>query len=99
MELEIYTSFNVLAHGRIDINVDNYVHWLNGEEPTKRNLKEYIENETDYDCLCDIHVSSISDEFDIDIDMDKSLSFYKYKEYKDVLDKAEEIQDNEIVEL
>ena len=99
MELEIYKSFNVLAYGSIDINVDNYVHWLNGEKPTERNLKEYIENETDYDCLCDIHVSSVSDEFDIDIDMDKSLSFSKYKEYKDVLDKAEEIQDNEIVEL
>ena len=99
MELEIYKSFNVLAYGRIDIDVDNYVHWLNGEEPTERNLKEYIENETDYDCLCDIHVSSVSDEFDIDIDMDKSLSFSKYKEYKDVLNKAKEIQDNEIVEL
>ena len=99
MELDIYKSFNVLAYGRIDINVDNYVHWLNGEEPTERNLKEYIENETDYDCLCDIHVRSVSDKFDIDIDMDKSLSFSKYKEYKNILDKAEEIQDNEIVEL
>lgn len=95
MELEIYKSFNVLAYGRIDIDVDNYVHWLNGEKPTERNLKEYIENETDYDCLCDIHVSSVSDEFDIKVDMDEILSFSDYKEYKDVLNKAEEIQDNE----
>lgn len=95
MELEIYKSFSVLVYGCVDINVDNYVHWLNGEEPTKRNLKEYIENETDYDCLCDIHVRSVSDEFDTDVDMDESLSFSDYKEYKDVLNKAEEIQDNE----
>ena len=95
MELEIYKSFNVLAYGRIDIDVDNYVHWLNGEKPTERNLKEYIENETDYDCLCNIHVSSVSDEFDIKVDMDEILSFSDYKEYKDVLNKAEEIQDNE----
>lgn len=99
MELDIYKSFNVLAYGRIDINVDNYVHWLNGEEPTKRNLKEYIENETDYDCLCDIHVSSVSDEFDTDVDIDESLSFSDYKEYKYILNKAEKIQDNEIRSL
>lgn len=99
MKLEIYRSFNVLAYGHIDIDVDNYVHWLNGEEPTERNLKEYIENETDYDCLCDIHVSPVSDEFDIEVDMDESLSFSDYKEYKDVLNKAKEIQDNEIGSL
>ena len=79
MELEIYKSFSVLVRGCVDIDVDNYVHWLNGEEPTKRNLKEYIENETDYDCLCDIHVSSVSDEFDTDVDIDESLSFSDYK--------------------
>ena len=99
MKLEIYRSFNVLAYGCIDINVDGYVYWLNGEKPTERNLKEYIENETDYDCLCDIHVSSVSDEFDTEVDMEESLSFSDYKEYKDVLNKAEEIQDNKIVEL
>ena len=31
--------------------------------------------------------------------MDESLSFSNYKKYKDILNKAEEIQDNEIVEL
>ena len=98
MELNIYKSFNVLAYGCIDINVDGYVYWLNGEKPTKENLKEFIENETNYDCMCDILVDSVSDEFDIEIDMEENLSFSDYKEYKDVLNKAKEIQDNEIVE-
>ena len=99
MKLGIETSYEISVHGDIDINVDGYVYWLNGEKPTERNLKEYIENETDYDCLCDIHVSSVSDEFDTEVDMEESLSFSDYKEYKDVLNKAKEIQDNEIVEL
>ena len=83
----------------MDINVDGYVYWLNGEKPTKENLKEYIENETNYDCMCDIIVDSVSDEFDTEVDMEESLSFSNYKEYKDVLNKAEEIQDNEIRSL
>ena len=99
MKLEIYRSFNVLAYGCIDINVDSYVYWLNGEKPTKENLKEYIENETNYDCMCDIIVDSVSDEFDTEVDMEENLSFSNYKEYKDVLNKAKEIQDNKIVEL
>lgn len=35
-----------------DINVDDYIEWLNGDTPNKDNLKEYIEDNILFDHYC-----------------------------------------------
>lgn len=89
MKLGVYRNYDLSVYGDLDINVGDYVKWLDGDKPTRENLQEYIDEEFDLDG--DIKINILTDGFEYDLDKD-FISFTGAVEYKLLLNKAEEMQ-------
>lgn len=89
MKLGVYRNYDLSVYGDLDINVGDYVKWLDGDKPTRENLQEYIDEEFDLDG--DIKINILTDGFEYDLDKDFT-SFTGAVEYKLLLNKAEEMQ-------
>lgn len=89
MKLGVNKEYSLQVFGVLDIDVEEYVKWLNGDIPSRDNLQEYIDEEFDLDG--DIKISILTDGFEYDLDKDFT-SFTGAAEYKLLLSKAEEIQ-------
>lgn len=90
MKLEVYKSYELDIYGDIDINIKDYVEWLDSEEPSRYNLQEYIEEELEFDKNLFIEVFNI--DLDYTIDNWDTISFSKACQYKEILDEAEKLQ-------
>ena len=102
MKLFVEKSYEINIYGDIDINIKDYVDWLEKKIPTRENLKEiptrenlqeYIEEELEFDK--NLIVEIFDDDLDYSIDNCSPISFPGACQYKEILDEAEKLQ-NEI---
>lgn len=93
MKLEVYKSYELDIYGDLDINIEEYVEWLDSEKPSRYNLQEYIEEELEFNKNLLVEVFNI--DLDYNIDEWDSISFPGACQYKKILDEAEKLQ-NEI---
>lgn len=93
MKLGVEKSYEISIYGDIDINIEEYVKWLDSEEPSRCNLQEYIEEILEFDRNLIVGISDVN--LDSRIDYMNSISFPEACQYKEILDEAEKLQ-NEI---
>ena len=93
MKLSVEKSYEIKIYVDIDINIKDYVEWLDSEEPSRYNLQEYIEEELEFDK--NLIVEIFDDDLDYSIDNCSPISFPGACQYKEILDEAEKLQ-NEI---
>lgn len=90
MKLEVYKSYELDIYGDIDINIKDYVEWLDSEKPSKYNLREYIEEELELNRNLLVEVFNV--DLDYSIDEWNSISFPGARQYKKILYEAEKLQ-------
>ena len=90
MKLGIEKSYEISIYGDIDINIEEYVKWLDSEEPSRYNLQEYIEEELELNRNLLVEVFNV--DLDYSIDEWSSISFPGACQYKEILDEAEKLQ-------
>ena len=93
MKLFVEKSYEITIYGDIDINIKDYVDWLEKKIPTRENLQEYIEEELEFDK--NLIVEIFDDDLDYSIDNCSPISFPGACQYKEILDEAKKLQ-NEI---
>ena len=90
MKLGVEKSYEISIYGDIDINIKDYVEWLDSEEPSRYNLREYIEEELELNKNLLVEVFNV--DLDYSIDEWGSISFSGVCQYKEILDEAEKLQ-------
>lgn len=90
MKLFIEKLYEINIYGDIDINIKDYVEWLDSEKPSRYNLQEYIEEELELDKNLLIEVFNV--DLDYSIDKWNSILFPGVRQYKEILDEAEKLQ-------
>lgn len=90
MKLGVEKSYEISIYGDIDINIEEYVKWLDSEEPSRYNLQEYIEEELELNK--NLLVEVFNTDLDYSIDEWNSISFPGACQYKEILDEAEKLQ-------
>lgn len=90
MKLGVEKSYEIKVYGDIDINIKDYVEWLDSEEPSRYNLREYIEEELELNKNLLVEVFNV--DLDYSIDEWGSISFPGVCQYKEILDEAEKLQ-------
>lgn len=90
MKLGVYKSYELDVYGDLDINIEDYVEWLDSEKPSRYNLQEYIEEELEFNKNLLIEVFNV--DLDYNIDEWDSISFSGACQYKKILDEAEKLQ-------
>lgn len=70
MKLGIETSYEISVHGDIDINIKDYVEWLDSEEPSIESLQDYIDRynliEADSSCYVEEYTNVFLDYLRVD---------------------------------
>ena len=70
MKLGIETSYEISVHGDIDINIKDYVEWLDSEEPSIESLQDYIDRynlvEADSSCYAEEYTNVFLDYLRVD---------------------------------
>lgn len=92
MKLGVYRNYDLSVYGDLDIDIKDYVEWLDGDIPTRENLQMYIDKEFNFN---DSNLSVVIwDNYGLDYDIESSsnISFSGAVEYKLLLNKAEELQ-------
>lgn len=90
MKLFIEKSYEINIYGDIDINIKDYVNWLEKKIPTRENLQEYIEEKLKFDRNLIVGISDVN--LDSSIDYTSSISFPGTCQYKKILDEAKKLQ-------
>lgn len=90
MKLGVYKNYELEVYGDIDINIKDYVEWLDSEEPSRYNLREYIEEELELNKNLLVEVFNV--DLDYSIDDWGSISFPGACQYKEILNEAEKLQ-------
>ena len=90
MKLGVYKSYELDIYGDLDINIEEYVEWLDSEKPSRYNLQEYIEEELEFNKNLLVEVFNV--DLDYNIDEWDSISFPGACQYKEILDEAEKLQ-------
>lgn len=95
MKLGVYRNYDLSVYGDLDINVEDYVKWLDGNKPTRENLQEYIDEDLDFNS--ELSVVIWNNSLDYDIESSSDISFSGAIEYKLLLNEVEKLQ-NELKE-
>lgn len=66
MKLGVYKSYELDIYGDLDINIEEYVEWLDSEKPSRYNLQEYIEEELEFNKNLLVEVFNVDLDYNID---------------------------------
>lgn len=83
MKLGINKDYTLKVNKVIDIDIKDYVRYLDGERPSYESIIWYIDDELDFDGSLGINPNYNIETFDVSLNE---------KEYNEILDKAEEMQ-------
>ena len=92
MKLGVYRNYDLSVYGDLDIDIKDYVEWLDGDIPTRENLQMYIDKEFNFN---DSNLSVVIwNNYDLSYDIDSldSISFFRECQYKNILYEAEKLQ-------
>ena len=92
MKLGVYRNYDLSVYGDLDIDIKDYVEWLDGDIPTRENLQMYIDKEFNFNDSSLSVVIWNNYGLDYDIESFGNISFSGAVEYKLLLDRAEKIQ-------